>query len=211
MTPEAERVYAAMLARRLPGAVARDRTGAVLPLDTDRWLAGAGEVDLRVLARASAPVLDVGCGPGRHVRALSALGVAALGLDASQAAVRHARERGTEVVHGSVFGDVPATGGWRTALLLDGNIGIGGDPSALLARVTEMLLPDGSILCECDAPGAGVRTGPVRLEHGCDASGWFPWARVGHDALPGVAAAAGLSTRDRWEDGGRWFAQLEAS
>ena len=141
MTPEAERVYAAMLARRLPGTVARDRAGVAVELDTDRWLGGAGDVDLRVLARAQAPVLDIGCGPGRHVRALSALGVAALGLDASQAAVRLARRRGAEVVHGSVFGDVPARGGWRTALLLDGNIGIGGDPAALLARVAGVLAP----------------------------------------------------------------------
>ena len=51
----------------------------------------------------------------------------------------------------------------------------------------------------------------MRLEHARDASGWFPWARVGHDALPGVAETAGLSTGDRWEDGGRWFAQLEAA
>jgi SAM-dependent methyltransferase len=210
VTPEAERVYAAMLLRRCPGAMARDRAGAAVPLDTARWLGGASEIDLRVLRRAVAPVLDVGCGPGRHVRALAALGVPALGLDASRAAVRLARARGAEVVHGSVFGDVPDPGGWHTALLLDGSIGIGGDPAVLLARIAAMLAPGGRILCECEAPGAGLQTGPVRLEHAHDASEWFPWARVGHDALAGVAGAAGLATRDRWEDDGRWFGHLEA-
>jgi hypothetical protein len=99
-------------------------------------------------------------------------------------------------------------GGWRTALLLDGNIGIGGDPETLLRRLADLLTPDGAVLCECEAPGAGVRSGPLRLEHDAGASRWFPWSRVSVDALEGVARPAGLTTAARWEDGGRWFAEL---
>jgi len=116
MTPEAEQLYAAALTRRPQGLVARDRAGVAVELATARWLAGAGSTDLRVLRRARGPVLDIGCGPGRHVRALADRGVAALGIDASPAAVRVARDRGTRVLQGSVFDAVPAMGGWRTAL-----------------------------------------------------------------------------------------------
>jgi SAM-dependent methyltransferase len=208
MTPEAERVYAAALARPPGRLVARDRAGSALELPTARWLAGAGRTDERVLRRARGPVLDVGCGPGRHVRALARRGVAALGLDASPAAVQVARERGTQVLHGSVFGFVPAAGGWRTALLLDGNIGIGGDPAVLLRRVADLLTPDGAVLCECDAPGSGVRAGKLRLESEGGTSPQFPWAHVAVDAVDAIARHAGLRARTRWEDGGRWFAAL---
>ena len=210
MTPEAERLYAAAL-RTPERLVVRDRAGATVELATARWLAGAGLTDLRVLRRARGPVLDIGCGPGRHVRALTSRGVAALGLDASPAAVRVARDRGTHVLHGSVFGPIPASGGWRTLLLLDGNIGIGGDPEALLRRLAGLLTPYGAVLCECDPPGGGVRSGPLRLENAGGSSRWFPWSRVAVDALDGVARPAGLATAARWEDGGRWFASLEGA
>jgi SAM-dependent methyltransferase len=208
--PEAEHVYAGVLAREDGPVVARDRSGAAVELRAARWLAGAGAADLRMLALARGPVLDVGCGPGRHVRALARLGVEAMGIDASAAAVRVARSRGTAVVHGSIFEPVPSAGRWRTALLLDGNIGIGGDPAALLARVAGLLAATGRVLCECEPPGTGLRTGPVRLEHRHRTSRWFPWAHVGIDALAGVAADARLAVRATWEDCGRWFARLEA-
>jgi SAM-dependent methyltransferase len=207
--PEAEHVFAAVLARDDVRAVARDRTGDEIELASARWMASAGETDLRVLARARGPVLDVGCGPGRHVRALTRRGVEALGVDTSPAAVRVARERGTAVIHGSVFDAVPSAGCWRTALLLDGNIGIGGNPAALLARVAGLLAPGGELLCECDAPGTGVRLGPLRLEHDRRTSRWFPWARAGVDSFTEIAATIGLATRASWEDGGRWFARLQ--
>ena len=207
MTPEAEQVYAAALARGC--LVARDEAGRTVSLATDRWLGRAGSTDHRVLALARAPVLDVGCGPGRHVRALAGLGVAALGIDASPAAVRTAHRRGARVIACSVFGDVPFAGGWRTALLLDGSIGIGGDPVALLRRIAGLLAPDGVVLCELEGAEVGLRTGPLRLEHDAGASEWFAWARVGTGAIGDLAEQAGLTLRERWEDGGRWFARLD--
>jgi SAM-dependent methyltransferase len=208
MIPEAEHLYAAVLARDGANVVARDRSGAAVELASSRWLAGAEAADLRVLARARGPVLDVGCGPGRHVRALASRGVTALGLDASPAAIRLARARGTAVVEGSVFDEVPAVGRWRTALLLDGNIGIGGDPAALLRRIAELLAPGGGVLCECDAPGSGLRAGPMRLEHEERTSRWFPWAQIGVDTCCELAAELGFVTTACWEDGTRWFAHL---
>ena len=53
---------------------------------------------------------------------------------------------------------------WRTILLLDGNIGIGGAPVALLRRAGELLAPDGRIVVETDPPGAPTHRVRVRLE-----------------------------------------------
>jgi SAM-dependent methyltransferase len=204
------RLYAAALSDG--GALAaRHAGGRLQPLAVDRWLGPARGPDTRLLQRAAGPVLDVGCGPGRHVAALAARGVPALGLDVSATAAAIARERGAAVLCGSVFGPVPGAGTWRTALLLDGNVGIGGDPEALMRRLGALLARDGRILCETDAPGTGLERATVRLDDGTLVSDAFPWARVGIEALPAVARAAGFSTLATWDDEGRWFAELARS
>jgi SAM-dependent methyltransferase len=162
-----------------------------------------------VLDRAIGPVLDVGCGPGRHILALARRGVLALGVDVTPGAVRHARARGAAVVLGSVFAPVPGAGHWRTALLLDGNIGIGGRPVTLLERISSLLRGDGRVLCELDPPGAPTRSELIALEDGDGArSDWFPWARVSADAVGAVARVAAMELEAVWEQDGRWFGQL---
>jgi SAM-dependent methyltransferase len=202
-------LYGATLRRR--GALLlRDETGAARPLPVDAWLGAAGAVDERVLARARGPVLDVGCGPGRHVHALARRGVLAVGVDVSPVAVALARRRGATVLEASIFDRLPGAGRWRTALLLDGNVGIGGRPDALLRRLVALLGPRGVVLVELDPPGTGTVCGRVRLEDGRATSAWFAWARVGADAIAVPAGAAGLRVAERWRDDGRWFAALEA-
>jgi SAM-dependent methyltransferase len=191
----------------------RASDGDVWSMPMGRWLAPATDVDERVLDRALGPVLDVGCGPGRHVHALSRRGIVALGIELSPTAVRHARDGGAEVVEGSIFEVAPDPGLWSTALLLDGNIGIGGHPGELLTRVGELLSPDGRVLVELDP--AVVDRGPevdapirVRIEADGTTSAWFPWARVTADAIDGPADAAGMHVAERWCDGGRHFCTL---
>jgi SAM-dependent methyltransferase len=191
----------------------RASDGDVWSMPMGRWLAPATEVDERVLDRAVGPVLDVGCGPGRHVHALSRRGVVALGIELSPTAVRHARNGGAEVVEGSIFEVAPDPGCWSTALLLDGNIGIGGQPRQLLRRIAELLGDDGRILVELD-PEPGDRAPEddapirVRIESDGSTSAWFPWARVTAGAIDAPAAAAGLRVTERWSDGGRHFSTL---
>ena len=196
---------------RLPLLV-RDADGAAAPVGVGRWLAPADGADLRLLARAVGPVFDVGCGPGRLLRALAARDIAAEGIDVSPVAVALARRGGHAVHEGNVLGALPwEPASFATALLLDGNLGIGGDPAALLRRVASLLAPGGRVLCELDAPGTGIHRRAVRLERGHEVSEWFAWAGVGCEALDAVAARTGLVPRARWRDGRRWFAELQLS
>jgi SAM-dependent methyltransferase len=191
------------------GAIlARSRDGRSWPLPLQRYLGPLTDADRDVLARAAAPVLDVGCGPGRHVLALARRGTLALGVDVSPVAVRMARAGGASVLHGSVFDQVPGAGTWGTALLLDGNIGIGGRPTALLARLAALLRPGGLVLAELEAPGVASGRAVIRLEAEDVVSDWFRWAHVGADAIEAHASAAGLAVTETWERDERWFACL---
>ncbi len=186
----------------------RDERGGAVGGDW-RWLGAAALEDERLLDRAVGPVLDVGCGPGRHLLALARRGVEATGIDVTPAAVRVARSRGASVVEGSIFGSVPAPGTWATALLLDGNIGIGGDPVALLTRVATLLGPSGRILVELGDPAVASSSIQARIEHGPVAGPWFEWTTVDTAAIGLIAARAGLTLTASWSGGGRRFAQLD--
>jgi hypothetical protein len=122
--------------------------------------------------------------------------------------VRLARRRGAAAIPGDIFGTVPWAGHWRTALLLDGNVGIGGAPAALLRRTCELLAPGGSALVELDPPGAPTLRTRLRIEAPDVVSEWFRWARVGVDGIAPLAARAGLPDVDIVCAAGRWLARL---
>lgn len=126
----------------------RRADGWLLLLEVERWCSEADAVDLEVVRRCEGAVLDVGCGPGRLVAALGARGWPVLGIDVSEEAVARTIGLGGQALRRSVFEALPAEGRWGTALLLDGNLGIGGDPSALLARMAQLLCPGGMLIAE---------------------------------------------------------------
>jgi hypothetical protein len=189
-------------------AALRVRNGDVL--DARTWLDTADPVDARVLRHVVGPVLDIGCGPGRHVVALAEQGVVALGIDIAPSALSVARGRGAIALERSVFSRIPASGRWRTALLLDGNIGIGGDPEALLRRVRELLTLGGSAIVEAQADTTTPGTRTVRLEIGSAPGPWFELAPVAIDDVAGLARRAGFCVTTQWSDGGRCFSHLVA-
>lgn len=183
--------------------------GGVIDLPLGQWCGPAYGADAALVLRPTGPTLDIGCGPGRLTEALTARGIVALGIDIAPAAVRLTRARGAAALLRSVFGPVPAAGRWEHALLADGNVGIGGDPVALLARTRDLLAPAGLVHVELGAPDGPGGTTHARLEPPAGEPGrWFPWARLPVTDLAPVAAAADLVVRDVWDADGRWFAEL---
>ena len=75
--------------------------------------------------------------------------------------------------------------------MLDGNLGIGSDPIALLRRAHQLLTAGGAVLAEVGEPMAGSRRLALRLRLAHELSKPFPWA-----------------VADRWRAGGRWFVEL---
>jgi SAM-dependent methyltransferase len=184
-------------------------TPEAVRLDVERFLAGADASDAAALAAATGPVLDIGCGPGRFVHAAIMAGHLTLGIDISETAVRIAQEHGLPVLCRSVFQELPGEGTWGTALLIDGNIGIGGDPVILLRRCAELIRDgDGRILVETHPDPARDRVFVGVLVDDLDhESPPFPWAEVGVRALLGYASAAGLVACREWSAHGRSFAE----
>ncbi|MFF8968962.1 class I SAM-dependent methyltransferase [Streptomyces sp. NPDC014995] len=204
--------YAAALRAGRGPLFLRRGDGRLLPLEVERWCGRADAVDRAVLDRCEGAVLDVGCGPGRLVAELAARGRTVLGIDVSEAAVAHTVRLGGQALRRSVFDPLPGTGRWGTVLLMDGNVGIGGEPRALLDRAAALLAPGGLLVAET-APVDVDERAQVQL---VDATGTraagrpFPWARLGTPALLGHAARAGWRAADQWTAGGRRFVALRS-
>jgi SAM-dependent methyltransferase len=189
-----------------------DREPKTVEMDLARWSADADSIDYQLLASVRGPVLDVGCGPARMVRAARDLGMEALGIDVSLAAIEIARASGVDVLHASVFEKLPDEGAWQTVLLVDENIGIGGDPTALLARCGELISADGEIVVELHPDHNRDRTYTGRLLDARGAvSATFPWAELGLTGLLERADTVGLESRQSWSVDGRSFCRLANS
>jgi SAM-dependent methyltransferase len=206
-------LYGAGLRAALAGGAAgwrvRDSHGGSGPLPLADWIGGPRPGDGGLLDRCAGATLDVGCGPGRLVAALSARGVPALGVDVAPTAVALSVARGGSALRRDVFAALPGEGRWRHLLLADGNVGIGGDPVVLLRRCAGLVHPLGTVLCETEPPGRPLRRCRVRLERPDGThSAWFGWAYLGLDALAAAAPAAGAAVAETWTEAGRWFALL---
>jgi SAM-dependent methyltransferase len=188
----------------------RHLDGCTITLDIARWLAPADAVDLDALDRAVGLALDVGCGPGRLVAALASRDCLALGIDIAPTAVAMTRERGLNALRCNVFAHVPGEGRWSTVVLLDGNIGIGGDPLALLRRVCKLLAPGGRVIVEAHPECSVDDRQRVRFVVSDQVVGpAFPWAYVGSEAVVDYSRTTGFRTIERWTNGGRAFVLLE--
>ncbi|MFE7311691.1 methyltransferase domain-containing protein [Streptomyces sp. NPDC057555] len=200
--------YARALANGRGPLYMRCTDGGILLSEVDRWCAAPDPADLSVLRRCHGAILDIGCGPGRLVSALRVRGRVALGIDISRAAVARTEHTGGIALCRSVFDRLPGEGLWTTALLMDGNIGIGGDPQALLARIGSLVAPAGTLLVEAAPQDVDERL-HVRFDDGRGHLGSpFPWARVGIPALRRKAAATGWRTGDHWTLDDRHFLVL---
>ncbi|MGW8430550.1 class I SAM-dependent methyltransferase [Curtobacterium citreum] len=188
-----------------------ERPDVTVTMDVGRWNAAADRVDRSLLDGADGPVIDIGCGPGRMLVAARTLGIPALGVDVSAEAVAIARRSGGTAVQGSVFDPIPSEGRWDTALVIDGNIGIGGDPVALLARCAAIVRDGGRVVVEAHPDPTADRAFTAHVvDTDGNRSAAFPWAEVGIEALLEHAEAAGLRPRQSWTAEGRTFCELVA-
>jgi SAM-dependent methyltransferase len=191
--------------------VATGLDGRAVPAlsELERWSAPADEVDRLALSRCEGPVLDIGCGPGRIVTALAERGIPALGVDVSPRAVSLTTSRGGAALHRPVQDPLPGEGRWGSVVLMDGNIGIGGDPGDLLRRCAELVRPDGLVLVEVDPDDELDDSTPIVLhtESGRRSTP-LPWARVGARALLRHASTTRLRPTEDWRTPHRAFLTL---
>ncbi|MER5457478.1 class I SAM-dependent methyltransferase [Micromonospora sp. NPDC002389] len=193
-----------------------DDNGRRSRLPVRRWHGSAEPAVDAVVTRCAGPTLDLGCGPGRLTLALTRAGLTAVGVDISAQAVRMTRARGAVALQRDIFDPLPAEGTWSHVALIDGNIGIGGDPVTLLDRCLDLLRPDGTVLVELEPPGFGLWRGQARLavrtaRGGLRLGPSFLWARLDTAAVDGVAKAAGLTVRGVFHHDRRWFTELAIS
>jgi glycosyltransferase A (GT-A) superfamily protein (DUF2064 family)/SAM-dependent methyltransferase len=186
-----------------------DSAGQVTRVPVHRWQGPPEPAVRAIVDRCAGPTVDIGCGPGRVAAEVAGRGLISLGIDISARAVRLARRRGATALHRDVFDPLPAEGRWSHVLLLDGNIGIGGDPAALLRRCSALLAPGGTVLVELDPPGAGTWQGSATILGSRHRGRSFRWARLGVEAVHQVAVQAQLTVRAVFQRDGRWFAELE--
>jgi SAM-dependent methyltransferase len=187
------------------GISADDRAERV---PVEDWLRPASRSDRMLLDHCRGATLDIGCGPGRMSAHLAQHGHYVLGVDIVREAVEQTRRRGVPVLRRNIFDPMPGEGTWDTVLLADGNIGIGGDPLALLRRSGELLGDDGRVVCDLGDPGTGLSVHAARIATRGRTSATFPWAKVGPDAIHSLAHGAGLAVQHVGECDRRWFAVL---
>ena len=181
-------------------------SGETLVLDAAKFSAPPDAVDKAVLDRCLGPTLDLGCGPGRLVAELAGRGVPALGVDVAPFALLLSRANGATALRRSIFDRLPGAGRWPHALLMDGNIGIGGDPAALLERLRTLMRPrTGELIIETEAEDVDAR---YRVRFGRVGGDEFGWARIGAEALLALATPLGYAARQVWTADGRRFVAL---
>ena len=177
-----------------------------LPVHT--WTERADDADEALLSYCEGATLDIGCGPGRLTAALADRGHVVLGIDVVNEAVGQTRDRGVFALCRDVFSRLPGEGRWQTALLADENLGIGGDPEALLGRARELLASRGRVVVEVAPPGVRRSTEWAFLESDGVRSKPFRWSVVGTDDIREVATAAGFTRVGVHAVGDRWCAVL---
>ncbi len=155
-------------AGRRPPIWLRVASGRRLTHNLAAYFAPVTAQERALLDLVQGPVLDVGCGPAWHARLLQARGVTAIGLDRSLLALDLARSLGLRHrMHVDVrSGPLPPA---RTALLLNGNLGLAGTPAGaaqLLRRLATACGPGGRLLVSGRAPRHGrLRPMVVRDEY----------------------------------------------
>jgi hypothetical protein len=113
-----------------------------------------------------------------------------LGIDISSVAVEAGSGGGSQVLRRHFTDLLPGEGRWGTALLLDGNVGIGGDVHRLLCRCRNLVGSGGLIICEVDPDPDRHEAYEVVLSVDKCLSAAMPWASIGMRALQRLASGS---------------------
>jgi SAM-dependent methyltransferase len=185
--------------------------GRRLAHDLAAYFAPVTAHEQALLDPVEGPVLDVGCGPARHARLLQARGLTVIGLDRSLLALELARSLGLRHwLHADALsGPLPSV---RTALLLDGNLGLAETPDGavrLLHRLAMACGPGGQLLVGGRAPRHGrLRPLVVRDEYRDLVGPWGRWLQAGLPAVLDLAQPAGWRLQHAVTAGTRYWAAL---
>lgn len=142
-------------------------------------------IERRLLSAVTGPVLDAGCGVGRHALSLQERDHDVLAIDRSPGAVTVARERG---VTNGVVGDLrrPPGSGVETVVVLGKQLGLGcslADLRATLTGLARVTRPGGRLIADLDTLG---RTDPeTGAAHVVEAGVAYRTFRVEYDGLAG--------------------------
>jgi SAM-dependent methyltransferase len=175
------------------------------------YFAPVGAAERSLLDLVEGPVLDVGCGPARHARLLQGRGLTAIGLDRSPLALGLARSLGLRhwLQADARAGRLPPV---RTALLLDGNLGLAGTTTGAVRLLHDLAAacgPGGRLVVGGRAPGNGwLRPLVVRHEYRDLAGPWARWLQAGLPAVLHLARPAGWRLRQAVTAGEDYWAVL---
>ncbi|MGI5128058.1 class I SAM-dependent methyltransferase [Pseudonocardia sp. CA-107938] len=126
--------------------------GWVSVADVAPYLSGPDDwsaIEREMCERATGRVLDIGCGAGRHVLALQARGVDALGVDTSAGALAVCAERSAPATAADVDALPAHLGRFDTFLMLGWNLGFLSDQrraAAVLARLAQLANPGARVI-----------------------------------------------------------------
>jgi SAM-dependent methyltransferase len=108
-----------------------------------------------LLGGVEGPVLDLGCGAGRHALFLQQQGLEVTGIDESPGAVEVCRRRGVRDVRQQDLRDPPSDKPWAGVLLMCGNFGLAGgwdETRELLRRLHAVCRPGALLVADSVDP-----------------------------------------------------------
>lgn len=199
---------------------------AAFLMPSDTW----AEPERRILRHVtSGPVLDLGCGAGRHALYLQDRGLEVTAVDVSPGAIELCVQRGVRDARVLDLRTPPDDRMWRGILLMCGNLGLGGDwagSRALLTRLAAVAAPDAVLVgdtvdpTQTDDPGhlayqraqaaAGRHAGEIglRLRYGETVSPWWRQLNVPADDIARLVAGTGWRLEEHIRDGADQYVAL---
>ena len=155
----------------------------------ERW----PENERQAIAQVKDPVLDIGCGAGRHSLYLAEKGFDPVGIDVSSGAVEACRRRGLQNVEVASLRSYVPNRRYGSILLLGNNLGMIGKRSNLgwfFQRMEQLLEPGGVVIGSSHNVDREME---FRIWYKRFVTPWMEWLSVSEETLSTAARDA------RWE------------